>query len=100
MKSQLTLLASVSCFYAFMQWDPKEGRAVRFLCKIAPYTFGVYLIHENVVIRDLWTGWFGVEKVKDSLLFVPYMILVIVCLFAVCMAIDYIRACIFKKVFK
>ncbi len=96
----LTLLASVSFFYAFLHWEPKEGGAVRFLCKMAPYTFGVYLIHENVAIRDLWAGWFGVEKVKDSLLFVPYMVLVIICLFAVCMTIDYIRACIFKKVFK
>lgn len=96
----LTLLASLSFFYAFMYWEAKENKVVRFVSKIAPYTFGVYLIHENVAIRDLWTGWFLVEKVKDSLLFVPYMILVIVCLFVVCMAIDYIRACIFKKVFK
>lgn len=96
----LTLLASLSFFYAFMYWEAKENKVVRFVSKIAPYTFGVYLIHENVAIRDLWTGWFLVEKVKDSLLFVPYMILVIACLFVACMAIDYIRACIFKKVFK
>lgn len=96
----LTLLASLSFFYAFLHWEPKDKKAVHFVSKIAPYTFGVYLIHENVAIRDLWTGWFLVEKVKDSLLFVPYMILVIACLFVVCMAIDYIRACIFKKVFK
>ena len=96
----LTLLAAVSLFYAFKHWEPKEGKIVRFLCKIAPYTFGVYLIHENVAVRDLWTGWFFVEKVKDSLLFAPYMVLVIICLFVVCMAIDYIRACIFRKVFK
>ena len=96
----LTLLASLSFFYVFWHWEVKERKLVSFVSKIAPYTFGVYLIHENVAIRDLWTGWFLVEKVKDSLLFVPYMVLVIICLFAVCMAIDYIRACIFKKVFK
>ena len=96
----LTLLAALSFFYAFLHWEAKENKVVRFVSKIAPYTFGVYLIHENVAIRDLWTGWFLVEKIKDSLLFVPYMILVIACLFVVCMAIDYIRACIFKKVFK
>lgn len=96
----LILLASLSFFYVFLHWEAKENKLVSFVSKIAPYTFGVYLIHENVAIRDLWTGWFLVEKVKDSLLFVPYMILVIICLFVVCMAIDYIRACIFKKVFK
>lgn len=96
----LTLLAAFSFFYAFLHWEPKESKAVRFLSKIAPYTFGVYLIHENVAIRDLWTGWFGVDKVSNSLLFVPYMILVIACLFVVCMAIDFVRAKIFKKIFK
>ena len=96
----LTLLAAVSFFYAFLHWQPKESKLTNFVCRIAPYTFGVYLIHENVAIRNLWTGWFSVEKVKDSLLFVPYMVLVIVCLFVVCMTIDYLRAWIFKKVFK
>lgn len=96
----LTLSASVSFFYLFLHWKPRDNRAVNFLSKIAPYTFGVYLIHENVAIRDLWTGWFGVEKVNDSLLFVPYMLLVIVCLFVVCMVVDAVRARIFKKIFK
>lgn len=96
----LTLLASLSFFYAFLHWNPKEGKIICFLTKIAPYTFGVYLIHENVAIRDLWTGWFGADKVNNSLLFLPYMLLVIICLFMVCMSIDYVRACIFKKIVK
>ncbi len=94
----LTLIASLACFFAFKHWRLKEGKMTRFLCRIAPYTFGVYLIHENIAIRDLWTGWFGVERVQGSLLFIPYMVLVVVCLFAVCMIIDWIRAVIFKKI--
>lgn len=93
----LTLVASLGCFFAFMHWKPEENKLIRFICKIAPYTFGVYLIHENVAIRNLWPMWFGVDGVKDSLLFIPYMVLVIVCLFAVCMCIDRIRAGIFRK---
>ena len=95
----LTLLASLACFFAFKHWQPKDGKLTRFLCRIAPYTFGVYLIHENVAIRNLWPGWFEVARVQGSLLFIPYMVLVIVCLFAVCMVIDWVRTAIFKKFF-
>jgi len=94
----LTLIASLSLFFAFKYWQPKEGKLIQFLCKIAPYTFGVYLIHENIVIRNLWPGWFGVGRVQDSLLFVPYMLLVIVCVFAVCMTIDAVRKVVFDKI--
>lgn len=94
----LTLIASLGCFFAFKHWQPKDSKWTRFLCKIAPYTFGVYLIHENIAIRNLWPVWLGVEGVYRSLLFIPYMAAVIICLFAVCMVIDWIRAGIFKKV--
>lgn len=93
----LTLVASLGCFFAFLHWQPKESRAIRFLCKIAPYTFGVYLIHENVAIRNLWPVWLGVEGVRGSLLFIPYMGMAILCVFAVCMCIDWIRTRLFKK---
>jgi len=96
----LTLFASLSLFFAMKHWQPKEGRLTGFLCKIAPHTFAVYLIHENIVIRNAWPYWFGVENVKDSIVFVPYMILVIVCVFTVCMLIESIRKIIFNKLFK
>lgn len=94
----LTLIASLACFYAFKHWKPKEGKLTGFLCKIAPYTFGVYLIHENIVIRNLWPEWFGVEKVRESMWFVPHMFFVIISIFAVCMVIDRIRKIIFDRI--
>lgn len=96
----LTLFASLSLFFAFKHWQPKECGLVRFLCKLAPYTFGVYLIHENIVIRNLWPHWFGVERVKGSLLFVAYMMVVICVVFAVCMTVDWVRSLVFKRVGK
>ncbi len=92
----LTVFSSVSLFCVFKHWRPKEGKGIRFLAGLAPYTFGVYLIHENVAIRNLWPQWFMVEKVKDSLWFVPYMCFVIICLFAVCMLIDRVRKQLFQ----
>jgi hypothetical protein len=94
----LTLFSSLACFFAFKHWKSKEGRFTGFLCKIAPHTFGVYLIHENVAIRNEWAEWFRIGGIYESLWFVPYMLLVIVCIFAVCMLIDFVRAEIFRKV--
>lgn len=96
----LTLVASIACFFAFKHWQPKEGKVAAFICKIAPYTFGVYLIHENIVVRSLWPTWFGVENVRESLLFIPYMLFAIVCVFVVCMVIDAVRKRFFDKFIK
>lgn len=96
----LTLFASLSLFFAFKHWRPKECGLVRFLCKLASYTFGVYLVHENIAIRNLWPYWLGVEKVKGSVLFVPYMMIVICVVFAVGMAVDWVRTRLFRKFVK
>ena len=94
----LTIISSLACFFMFKNWKCRNGKITQFLCKIAPYTFGVYLIHENMAIRNEWTGWFRVNGIYESLVFVPYMILVIICVFAVCMMIDFVRTKIFSKV--
>lgn len=98
--SIFTVIASVSFFYIFLHWQPKETALLRWICRIAPYTFGVYLIHENIVIRTLWPTWFGVEYVRGSWLFLPYMLLVIVCVFAVCMVFDHLRKLAFDFIFR
>ena len=96
----LTLFASLSLFFAVKHWQPKTAMWTDFLCKMAPYTFAVYLIHENIVIRNLWPYWFGAENVQGSLVFIPYMLFAIVCIFIVCMLVDSVRKMIFDKVFK
>lgn len=96
----LTLFASVSLFYAFRYWHPGEGKTVSFLCRVAPYTFAVYLLHENIAVRNLWTGWFGVEKVKETVLFVPHMLLTILVVMSVGIVIDCVRKKIFSMILK
>ena len=96
----LVLLSSLALFYVFLYWKPKEGKFVRSLTKIAPYTFGVYLLHENVAVRNLWTGWFGVEKVESSFLFIPLMAVAIAVVMAVGMTVDFIRKKLFSLILK
>lgn len=51
------LTGAVALFYAFRYLKLPEGRAADVICRIAPLTFGVYLFHEHIEIRDEWTGW-------------------------------------------
>lgn len=92
----LTLIGSVALFYVFKQMKVKEeGVLTTLLCRIAPYTFGIYLFHENLAIRNLWPAWLGVEGVKGSTLFVLQMVFAIVVVFVFGIIVDFVR----KKLF-
>lgn len=91
----LTLLGAVALFYVFKQMEIKEGNVIRLISRVAPYTFGIYLLHENMAVRDLWPIWLGVEGVRDTLLFIPQMLFAVIVVFAFGIIIDFIR----KKLF-
>ena len=91
----LTLIGSVALFYVFKQWNVKEGALTTLFSRVAPYTFGVYLLHENLAIRNLWPAWLGVEDVKGSPLFVLQMLFAVIIVFAFGIIVDFVR----KKLF-
>ena len=92
----LTLIGAAALFYLFKQIEFKESSAVRLICRVAPYTFGIYLLHENMAVRDLWPVWLGVEGVRDSLLFIPQMLFAVIVVFSFGIIIDFVR----KKLFQ
>ena len=96
----LTLIGAVALFYVFKQTDFKENTVTALLCNIAPYTFGIYLIHENLAIRNLWMIWLGAENVKNSLLFILQMLFAVVVVFAFGIIIDFARKKIFDCLFR
>ncbi|HBA68314.1 MAG TPA: hypothetical protein DCZ40_03040 [Lachnospiraceae bacterium] len=51
------LLGAVGLFGAFRYVRIPEGRWKRLICRLSPLTFGVYLFHEHIDIRNEWTGW-------------------------------------------
>lgn len=53
----LVVLASLGFFTLFLQITIKPGRVSSRICKLAPYTLGVYLWHENIAIRYEWPLW-------------------------------------------
>lgn len=96
----LCLLGSVGLFYAFLQWDMKEGRLARLARKIGPYTFGVYLLHENLEIRYLWPRWLGVEHFKTGSWSLLHWLVSVLLVFSIGIFVDFLRSRIFHGVEK
>lgn len=89
-------LASVGLFMFFLQVKIKDGWFSRLVCKIAPYTLGVYLLHEHVYIRYLWPKWFGCEKVQGTVSLIISALTAVVVVFVVGIFVDFIRSFLFK----
>ena len=96
----LVLTASVGLFYVFRYMEIPQGKITDMICKVAPYTLGVYLLHENLAIRTKWQFMAGIELVKGTWKIFPHMIITVIGVFTFGIIIDFVRACIFKSVEK
>lgn len=60
----LPFLAAVGLFGFFTGIEIK-GKIACVINRIAPYTLGVYLLHENLGLRFTWQKWFGADRVSN-----------------------------------
>ena len=92
----LCLLGAVGFFMVFKNMRPWNGRVATIIRRLAPYTFGVYLLHEHVLVRYEWMRWLNVEQVQGSFMFVPHMVGCVLLVYAAGTAVDWVRTCIFQ----
>lgn len=96
-QSVLTFLSALSLFMVFVKWDMKH---IKWINIVASATFGVYLIHDNDVVRDLlWQEVFENAKYQNSVLLIPYSIIVVAIVYVTCTLIDLLRQQIIEKTF-
>ncbi len=97
----LNLFAAVALFYAFyyMKIDAEKLWA-KLICKIAPYTLGVYLLHEQLDVRYLWPQWLGATAEGSAAVFVLRSIVSVWIVFAVGILVDMVRGGVFGVVKK
>ncbi len=89
-QEKLTILSISLCL--FMCFSTLKMNYHKWINTIASATFGVYLIHDNNVIRKLlWLDWFRNAEYQDSLFLIPYSIFVVVAVYIVCTAVDLLR---------
>lgn len=92
----LVLIAAVALFYVFIYIQIPQGVISKIICKISPYTLGVYLLHENLAVRAKWQFWAGIESVRDGFGIFGHMIVTVIAVFIAGVVVDYVRDCIFK----
>ncbi len=86
------LIASIGLFAAFRSLTVKPNNLIN---RIAGYTFGVYLFHENIVLRDLWPELLGIKSADGQWWQILHMLLCIIIVFVIGCIVDAVRACVF-----
>ena len=97
----LNLFAAVALFCGFIHWNISgESRFARLVCKVAPYTFGVYLLHEHAEIRWLWPAWCGAELSESPVMMLLRAFFAVLAVFVVGILVDMVRGMVFELVKK
>lgn len=96
----LCLAGAIGLFMVCKDTGLPEGRLTAVIRGLAPYTFGVYLVHEHLLVRYEWTQWLGVDNVRGSWLFVPHMIGCVLVVYVTGTAADFARQRIFDGIRK
>lgn len=86
--SAFMLLAGIGVFLAFGQLRMPASKLVN---GIASTTFGIYLIHDNAIVRPWLWAHFGAAFELRALLLGPALLVLALGVFAMCGVIDYIR---------
>lgn len=93
-----SLLTFLSALALFMLFEKTRINYSRFINSIASATFGVYLIHDNWMVRSfLWQRLFNNARYQDTIMVIPYSLIVVLLVYVACTIIDLIRQKVFEK---
>lgn len=93
----LLFLAALGLFYAFLSL-PVKGKIADVIIRIAPYTLGVYLLHENLGLRYTWQNWLGADKVNGVFGLLLHTLFAAAAVFVVGIIVDMLRALVMKGI--
>ncbi len=89
--SPTVVVGSTFLFLFFRTIRIPEGFLSKAILAVAPLTFGVYLIHDHFLLRDLWVKLWNVETHFNEPYFVLHFLGVVALVFIVCAAAEWIR---------
>lgn len=98
----LVVLAALGFFMLFLQISLKPGLVSKWICKIAPYTLGVYLWHENIAIRYEWPLWIQnlLGGATEGVMWFAALAVSVAAVFVIGILLDVLRSLLFKGVHK
>ena len=82
---------AILLFMKFKTINIKSNKLSKLILYISPSVFSIYIIHDNVHLREMIWQKFSFINLANSWLMIPYIILAILIVFTVCLAIDLIR---------
>ena len=92
------LIGAIALFMFFKDIKVKNSMIKKFITFFAPCTFGVYLIHENPIVRELlWNSFKFIMNYKTIIIIISLGIIPLT-LFVIFSIIDKIREIIFKLI--
>ena len=68
-----------------------QGKIGSVAVKIAPYTLGVYLLHENLGVRYAWQPWLGAERINGVLPLLLWTVAAVIVVFVLGIFVDFVR---------
>ena len=93
----LNLFAAISLFYAFSKWKLSGEKPLgKVILRVAPYTLGVYLLHEHVELRMLWPHWLGATLECSPWALAARAFCSVLLVFTACILVDMARGVLFK----
>ena len=91
----ILLFLSVAVFVFIRQQQIPETGIWNLMVKVAPYTFGVYLIHDHLLMRDWIWKTLSMTSYANQWIYALTVIVVCVLIFAICILIDTVRKRLF-----
>ena len=86
----LIIAMTVLIFIKFKTMTIKSNFIEKIITFISPSVFSIYLIHQSINIRDTMWLKMGIMDYANSWLMIPYILLMIITVFIVCLFIDLI----------
>lgn len=94
--NSFTFFSAVLLFLWAKHHTFSKNKFVNWIVKIAPFTFGVYLIHDNEHIRKLLWEALNLPTLIDNPMLLPILIGISILIFVACLLVDYIRYKLFS----
>ena len=94
--SPFIVISSIALFLYFERKPEIKYGMTSAISKVAASTFGVYLIHDNPLLRPVLWSLFNVNTEDNVILFIMYLIAIIFIIFIGSVVIDLLRMVLFS----
>ncbi len=95
----INLFAAIGLFYTFLNIKiSTEGKLAKMVYKVAPYTLGVYLLHEQIDMRYLWPQWLSAGAEGNVGIFMIRCLTAVIIVYVIGTLVDILRRFLFKRI--